>query len=159
MEESFVLILPPPPRALREIKSLLSFLGPSDAHFVHLGKQQRWEKQAWYKTTISSQPKYGSPGRSQLPTIPPSQLGPVARGGRELGGQGGTATWKALMGTSWPGWGPGTVGYREGGARRAGGHSGRATDSSELGVAAGGPHLPDCCSPDASTAGQAHPTR
>lgn len=85
--------------------------------------------------------------------------GPCGQRGRELGGQGGTATWKGLMGTSWLGWGSGSVGCREGGARWARGHSGRATDSSGLGVAAGGPHLPDCCSPDASTAGQAHPTR
>jgi hypothetical protein len=69
------------------------------------------------KTTISFQPESGSPGQSQT-AAPGPQLGPVTRGGREHGGQGGTATWKGLMGTSWLGWGLGCVGCREGGARQ-----------------------------------------
>lgn len=75
----------------------------------------------------------------------------MAGGGREPGGQGGTATWKRLDGNhlAWLECGLQGGEEREPGDRpwwaggwRVGAGSGRP----------GGPYLPDCCSPDAFTA-------
>lgn len=85
--------------------------------------------------------------------LPDSPLSHVARGGREPGGQGGTATWKRLDANHLAWAECGLQGGRS--RRRERGHGGRVGGGSGLGVAGrlGGPYLPDCCSPDAFAAG------